>query len=298
MQELGPALLTNQLDDEAAKVIFSLLSHTEFISFLKLILDAFHLPLGWSQKQNDDTLRFAHSSFYCPAIVIESKTLGAFPEGDSKHSSFSFHWPKLSWAHMWQASTSASRGSHLGWRGWGLELGSGESWGQKAGGLSTFVLVYLLGRRGAKLISLRRSASVGAAICGKVVWTQQYHRSDLWLKAYKTRLLLDWQPCQSVNEDWHSNIGSAAFTELGAWVFSWHCCFCGRLNFTFIVRSVHALLCAAQTGFQTAGSQIILTLTLDAGVFIATGLSSCIWRRRRYGLKAQTWWYLSQLNTK
>lgn len=71
VQELGPALLTNQLDDEAAKVIFSLLSHTEFISFLKLILDAFHLPLGWSQKQNDDTPHFAHSSFYCPTIVIE-----------------------------------------------------------------------------------------------------------------------------------------------------------------------------------------------------------------------------------
>lgn len=71
VQELGPALLTNQLDDEAAKVIFSLLSHTEFISFLKLILDAFHLPLGWSQKQNDDIPRFAHSSFYCPTIVIE-----------------------------------------------------------------------------------------------------------------------------------------------------------------------------------------------------------------------------------
>lgn len=46
MQEFGPALLTNQLDDEAAKVIFSLLSDAEFINFLKLILDAFHLPLG------------------------------------------------------------------------------------------------------------------------------------------------------------------------------------------------------------------------------------------------------------
>lgn len=46
MQELGPALLTNQLDDEAAKVIFSLLSRSEFISCLELILDAFHLPLG------------------------------------------------------------------------------------------------------------------------------------------------------------------------------------------------------------------------------------------------------------
>lgn len=71
MQELDPALLTNQPDDEAAKVIFSVLSHTEFITFLKLILDAFHLPLGESQKQNDDIPHFAHSSFYCPTIVIE-----------------------------------------------------------------------------------------------------------------------------------------------------------------------------------------------------------------------------------
>lgn len=52
MQETDPALLTNQLDDEAAKVTFSLLSHTEFTSFCELILDAFHLPLGWSQRQN------------------------------------------------------------------------------------------------------------------------------------------------------------------------------------------------------------------------------------------------------
>lgn len=91
MQELGPALLTNQLDDEAAKVIFSLLSHTEFISFWKLILDAFHLPLGWSQRQNDDIPHFAHSSFYCPTIVIEEKTFDVFLRGDRKHISFSFN---------------------------------------------------------------------------------------------------------------------------------------------------------------------------------------------------------------
>lgn len=58
--------------------------------------------------------------------------------------------------------------------------------------------------------------------------------SLLWylFKVSQTRLLFDWQPCQRVNEDWHSNIENAAFIKLETQVFSWHCFFCGRLHST------------------------------------------------------------------
>lgn len=123
-----------------------------------------------------------------------------------------------------------------GWRGWGLGFCLDRGWEQKPEGLSNFELFNLLGRNGAKLISMQRYESVQVVISRKVMWTQQYHCFDLWLKSYKTRLLFDWQPCQRVNEDWHSNIENAAFTKLKAWVFSWHCFFCGRMNFTFIFK--------------------------------------------------------------
>jgi hypothetical protein len=62
--------------------------------------------------------------------------------------------------------------------------------------------------------------------------TQEYHCFDFCVKSYKTRLLFDWQPCQRVNEDWHPNIGNAAFIKFETQVFSWQCFFSGRMLFT------------------------------------------------------------------
>lgn len=174
--------------------------------------------------------------FIAQLLLLSRRRLGSFPKETESTFHFLLNWWKFNRTQVQQSSTAVFRWQLQRGRGAGAGLGWDQGWAQQPGGLSHFVLFYLLGRNGAKLISTRRYESVQVVISGKVMWTQQYHCFDLWLKSYKTRLLFDWQPCQRVNEDWHSNIENAAFTKLKARVFSWHCCFFGRLNFTFIFK--------------------------------------------------------------
>lgn len=118
VRELGLALLTNQLDDEAAKVICSLLSHTEFISFLKLILDAFHLPLGWTQSKTMIYHILLTHLFIAQLLLLSKRHSMWFPKETESTFHFIFNWQKFNWRRVLQSSSLISR--------WQLQRGRGD----------------------------------------------------------------------------------------------------------------------------------------------------------------------------